>query len=212
MKEYVKSKYLEFSNLEGSQHISGEFAILKILQLVDSFNIQTVFEIGLGIGTLPNTILNYFKRNIAYIGTEENAFCLDSLSSNLSTDLYNKLKIYSKVSEVLQEKYNFEMVIVDGRFDTFETIENHISKHAIIVIEGDRKDQERTIKKIFPKSKYVHIVSDQKNDARGIFDHEHWQGGVKVFFVRPTWTQYIYWFKEKIRAKQVYQKRKISTK
>ena len=52
MKEYVKSKYLEFSNLEGSQHIAGEFAILKILQLVDRFNIQTVFEIGLGLSLI----------------------------------------------------------------------------------------------------------------------------------------------------------------
>ena len=210
MREYVKSKYLEFSNLEGSQHIAGEFAILKILLLIERFTIHSILEIGLGIGTLPNTILNYFKKEISYKGTEVNAFCLDSLKNNLSADNYDKLGIYSEVSEVLQEQHYFELVIVDGGFDTFETMGRHISKHAIIVIEGDRKDQEIAIKKIFPKSKFVHMVSDQKNDANGVFDSASWQGGIKVFFVNPTITQLLFWFKEKLRTKQVYRKRKIS--
>lgn len=208
MKEYVKTKYLEFSSLEGSQHIAGEFAILKIMQLVETFNVQSILEIGLGIGTLPSTILCYFKRPITYIGTEANEFCLASLKTNLEPEIYKKVGVYDTISSATKNETTFDLVIVDGGFDSFKELVPRLHKHAIIAIEGDRKDQEEVIRSYFSTSKFVHIVSDLKNDPQGAFKSSDWQGGIKVFFVNPTVKQNVSWFKEKLRSKRVYSKRR----
>lgn len=208
MKEYVKSKYLEFSDFEGSQHIAGEFAILQIMRLAETFNVKSILEIGLGIGTLPSTILSYFKRPISYIGTEANEFCLKSLKTNLDPEIYGSLTVYNSVSCVKRSAEIFDLVIVDGGFDTFQELIPKLHKHAIIAIEGDRKDQEEVIRNYFAKSKFVHIVSDLKNDPQGVFKSTDWQGGIKVIFVNPTVKQNVFWFKEKLRSKRVYSLRR----
>ena len=208
MKDYVKSKYLEFSKYAGSQHIAGEFAILKIVELVTIFKSSSILEIGLGIGTLPSAILTYFDRHIDYVGTEANEFCLESLVKNLKPEIYKQISIYDAVSSIKEVSKPFDLVIVDGGFDSFDELSKKLSKNAIITIEGDRKDQEDVIRKLFPSSRFVHLVSDLKNDPEGVFKSADWQGGVKVFFINPTAKQYVYWFVQKLKSKRVYSKRR----
>ncbi len=208
MKDYIKSKYLEFSKYDGSQHIAGEFAILKIVELVKVFKNSSILEIGLGIGTLPSAILTYFDRNIDYVGTEANEFCLESLVKNLKPEIYNQVSIYDAVSSIKEGAKPFDLVIVDGGFDSFDKLVQKLDKNAIIAIEGDRKDQEDVIRASFPTSRFVHLVSGLKNDPEGVFKSSDWQGGVKVFFINPTAKQYVYWFTQKLKSKRVYSKRR----
>ncbi len=208
MRAFVKSKYLEFSKYEGSQHIAGEFAILKIVELVHIFKSSSILEIGLGIGTLPSTILDYFDRHISYLGTEANEFCLESLSKNVTPEIYRRIQIYPTVSSIKKTSAPLDLVIVDGGFDSFDTLTQMLDKNAIIAIEGDRKDQEEVIRGLFPSSIFVHIVSLEKNDPEGIFRSSDWQGGIKVFFVHPSLKQYVYWLRQKLKSKIVYSKRR----
>ena len=78
--------YKRFCGLSGSEYIASEFAIETILKLLKKSKINSVLEIGLGIGSISDSILKYAKINnidIKYTGTEKNQFCLIALKSNV---------------------------------------------------------------------------------------------------------------------------------
>jgi hypothetical protein len=204
LKQIAFNKYIEFSNYEGSQHIASEFSIYKILDIIKNNKVKNILEVGLGIGTIPSSVIKCFGNNINYTGTEANAFCLENLNKNLN---FNSIKVYPSLNEVDFEQKQ-ELVIIDGKDDELNKVSKLISKNGIIIIEGDRKDQQNKIFNMYPKGLYVHVISKNKNHAKGIFDENSWQGGIKVFFINPTLNQKVYWFKEKINTKFVYLSRK----
>lgn len=209
IKELANAKYIEFSKYEGSQHIAGQYALYRILELVEKYECASVLEIGLGIGTLPSLILENAQRPMTYVGTEANAFCLESLKKNLKPKMYQTLDIYDHLSSAMEsEQHAYDFVIIDGKFDDFKVMSSKLSKHAIIVIEGDRMEQEHVVRRHFPKSKFVHLVSAEKNHVDGIFDVDSWQGGMKVFFINPTLDQWAYWMRGKVTTKMNYKKRR----
>lgn len=206
LQQIAHKKYIEFSNYKGSQNIASEFSIYKILEIVKLNRITNILELGLGIGTLPSAILYQNDRKINYSGTEANQFCLNSLSENVNS---KNLKIYRDLDSVRFQK-KFQLIIIDGKDSNLRKIDKYISKNGVIMIEGDRKTQQETITNLFPKALFVHMISSKKNNPNGVFDKSNWQGGIKVFFVNPTFEQKINWLKQKIRTKIVYQKRKVS--
>ena len=62
------------------------------------------------------------------------------------------------------------MLIIDAGFTEYEQLAAHVSKHGIIIIEGDRHEQQLKIQSLFPKASYVHLISGEKNHPEGIFD------------------------------------------
>lgn len=163
IRERATTKYLEFSKNKGCQHAAGQYAMYRILELVEMYKCTSLLEIGFEIGTLPSLILENTVRLINYVSTEANAFCLESLKNNLSAKSYNTLEIYENLSTVLtSDKQSYDFVIIDGKFDNFNAITNNLSKNAIIVVEGDRQEQEQIVQEHFPHSKFVHLVSAEK--------------------------------------------------
>ncbi|MFD1614960.1 hypothetical protein [Gelatiniphilus marinus] len=204
LKQIAQNTYLEFSNYEGSQHIASEFSIFKTLEIIKKNNVKNILEVGLGIGTIPSAVSTCFGNNINYTGTEANPFCLESLKRNLS---FKNIKVYSSLNQIdLSQKQ--ELVIVDGKDVELGKVSKLISEHGIIMIEGDRKNQQNKIYSMFPKALFVHLISSKKNHPKGVFDNNSWQGGIKVFFINPTLKQKLYWFKEKMNTKRVYLNRK----
>jgi hypothetical protein len=208
LKEFVNKKYLEFSNYEGSQHIASEFAIYKIITLIAKFEIRSILEVGLGIGSIASSILDY-DSSINYKGTEANAFCLRSLSNNLK-EKYDIIDIVPSLDVVMIDK-KIDLIIVDGAYNNLIKLKDKLSKHAIFCIEGDRKNQAKDIQSIFPKALGVHVISMDKNNSKGVFDKAAYQGGLKVFFVNPTLRQRLYWLSEKLNTRKVYKKRQQRT-
>ncbi|WP_159947786.1 hypothetical protein [Polaribacter septentrionalilitoris] len=201
IKRIAKDKYIEFSKYEGSQHIATEHAIYRILSLVKKQKAKNVLEVGLGIGTIYSAVREYSK-DIIYYGTEKNDFCLKSLKLNLAKKYYD-LVIYNSIQEI---RFNnkLDIVIVDGKDESFNYVKENIQANGVIIIEGDRKDQQKEIKKIFPKAKDVHVISLKKNNSDGFFDSNHYQGGVKIIYTNPTRKQTVNWFFQKIRTKIKY--------
>ena len=71
--------YKRFCNLDGSDFIASEFALKTLLRIVKFFKVKSILEVGLGIGSVSDTILKYVnsrKLSIVYNGTENNDFCL----------------------------------------------------------------------------------------------------------------------------------------
>ena len=201
-KNILKS-YLKFCEAEGNQHIASEYAIKKIVDLVKTFNISQILEIGLGIGSIAGTVLEIYNQSVlSYYGTENNDFCLKALERNLGIE-YKNLKIHSSIKNLTGEK-KFDLVIIDGTDENLEELEALISKNAIIAIEGDRKLQITTLKKIFPDSIFVHSISMKLNSDQSPFSSKHWQGGIKLIFVDPTSKQKVWCISEKIKTKVKY--------
>lgn len=196
----LRETYKKFCSAEGNQHIASEYAILKMQRLIDRFQMNSVLEIGLGIGAVAGSLLSV-NANIKYSGTEENAFCLKALERNLNGN-FQKLRIFSKLDGVPQEKFDF--IIIDGKDNGLEKIRQMINKHGIICIEGDRLPQLRLLSKFFPRHKFVHSISLEKNPSYSPFPPAHWQGGLKIIFVKPDLVQNLWWLKEKVRTKLKY--------
>lgn len=186
--------YKYFSTLEGNQHIASEFALSVINKLIGAFQIKSVLELGLGIGSICYSVHEFYERKpikIRYTGTESNPFCLSVLPKYLKNH-YKDLEVYSNLQQIPNGK-RFDLVIIDGKEENLEKISNLISHRGIVLIEGDRLPQLEIIRKVFPKAKYARFVSLYKNPDYGPFSSKDWCGGVQLVFVHPTFRQKIYY-------------------
>jgi hypothetical protein len=202
--------YKYFSNLEGNQHIASEFALRKIIDVIENYKIKNVLELGLGIGSISFCILEFSKeynKQIEYIGTESNEFCLKVLPVYLK-EHFNKVQIFRGLNEVPKNR-KFEMVIVDGKDENLMQVKKIISNRGIIVIEGDRKPQLELLKNIFSDHLYVRLISNQKNPSYGPFSSLTLLGGIQLIFVNPNFYQKINFLYYKISTAIRYRLRSI---
>ncbi|MCV9931244.1 hypothetical protein OIU80_03040 [Flavobacterium sp. LS1R47] len=179
--------YKYFSSLEGNQHIASEFALKKIVDILENYKIDNILELGLGIGSISYCILEYSDKKINYIGTESNDFCLNALPKYLKNN-FDKVKIVDSLSKVLTTK-KFDLIIVDGKDENLLLVKKSISNRGIIVIEGDRIPQLELIKNSFPNSLYVRLISNYKNPDYGPFPSTDWSGGLQLIFTNPNLLQ-----------------------
>lgn len=71
-------------------------------------------------------------------------------------------------------------------------------------VEGYRMKQVNALRKLFPRSKYVEIISNYKSPDYGFESTEKWSGGGQLIFINPSLKQKCYWIKNKIRTSLVY--------
>ncbi|MEY3499224.1 MAG: hypothetical protein RL308_893 [Bacteroidota bacterium] len=198
-RKYAEKYYKYFSKAEGNQHIANLFAIEKILDIVEFNKPKRILEVGLGIGSISYSIIDYLKEkklSFEYYGTEANEFCLNELPKNLQNN-YSSIKLFSNIEEIKTEE-KFDLIIVDGSDISIEKIYNLITNNGTIFIEGDRKNQLTILLKLFPKFKFVHTISNYKEPDYGPFTTENWSGGGKLIYINPTLRQKINWLNEKI--------------
>jgi len=196
-----KDKYLEFSQYEGSQHIAKEHAIYRILEIANKKDVNNILEVGLGIGTIFSAV-NQLDKKIHYSATENNEFCLNSLPLNLKEDL-SKLNLYDNLDDVSSE-VKYDLIIIDGKDPKTDKLKTLLANNGIVLIEGDRSDQEKEIKELFKKSISVHIITLWKNNPDGYFNGKDYQGGVKAIFINPTLKQKTFYIKHRILTKLKY--------
>ena len=198
-KKIAIENYERFCKLDGSDFIASEFALEVILKIIKTFNVCSILELGLGIGSISDTVLKYSKannRDISYFGTERNEFCLEALKKNVIQ--YRQIELYSELNQL--KKIKFDLIIIDGYDDTFNEIVEYCKKHTILFIEGDRKDQTLTIKQIFAKCKHVNVITLNKNKpySHGGGDTNRYVGGGQLIFINPSFFMKLFWFKEKV--------------
>lgn len=194
----ILEQYRKFSTAEGNLHIASEYAIFKLQELISRFRIRRVLEVGLGIGSIAGTLLE-INKELSYSGTEKNDFCLDSLKKNLGKN-YQYLEIYSGLENIPKNK-EFDLVIIDGKDANLEVLKGLLSTRAILAVEGDRLPQQKILQEIFPDSIFVHSISRKKNRRFSPFPSTNWQGGIKIIFIKPTFSQRMWWLREKFKAK-----------
>ncbi|CAL65553.1 SAM-dependent methyltransferase [Christiangramia forsetii] len=205
----ASKQYRKFSSAEGSQYICSEYALSRVLKIIKIFRPERILEVGLGIGTISDSILKAFSNNYypEVYGTERNDFCLNQLPKNIGKD-FKKLKVYHSMQEI-PEDICFDLIIIDGKESDLKSLQKNLKNNAIIIIEGDRKDQTQLLKNIFSGSKFVHSITSKKNNSYSNRSSDHFQGGLKIIFVNPNLKQNLYWVILKISAKIHFQFRKL---
>lgn len=205
VKEQIANHYMKISATEGSEFIASEYAIYKIHELINVFNRNNILEVGLGIGSISETILSLNKDNaeLKYDGTEANKYCLSALTLNLKKDNFGRLGIYRNIAD-LPEENKYDLVIIDGKDEHLSKLKKQISKNAIIVIEGDRMPQQKVLQELFSGSKFYHSICLEKNKDYSPYSTYLWQAGIKVIFVNPSFKQILWRLKEKISTKIKY--------
>ncbi|MFT3795426.1 hypothetical protein [Flavobacterium sp.] len=196
-KTIAKAGYKKFAFVEGNQYIASEYALIKILELVKDFKVKSILEVGLGIGSISDTIFHYARQNgldIQYTGTEANDYCLDALPKNVVD--YHKIELYNEMSQIKQGS-TFDLIIVDGSDDSFQKIAGYCKADTVIFIEGYRGVQIVQFMKIFPNSLRAETISPSKNPAYGPFPADRWGGGGQLIFTNPGLYQKWYWLIEK---------------
>ncbi|HLA56791.1 MAG TPA: hypothetical protein VK623_11850 [Flavobacterium sp.] len=200
-KDLAIQNYKRFCEMEGSEYIASEFAIEIILKLIKKYDVKNILEMGLGIGSISDSVLKFAKqhnRSINYVGTEANEFCLNALKTNVED--YGKIDLYPELAAVKDTK--FDLIVIDGYDSNFQQIVKYCKGDTIIFIEGDRKPQTNNILEFFPNSKHVNVITMQKrkNYAHGDTSSEHYVGGGQLIFVNPTLGRKIFWFIEKAKT------------
>ena len=201
LKDFSTFQYKLFCKAEGSQHIVSEFALYHILKLIEKYSVKSVLEVGLGIGTISGSILKYAEKageDICCVGTESNDFCLGQIPYNLGSN-YKELKIFPEVRQI-DSLTKFDLIIVDGGEDNLELVKGMLANNGIIVIEGDRSGQEKTIRKIFPNAKFVHLISLKRNGDYSVKRTKDYRGGLKVLFINPDTNQKRHWAELKLKS------------
>lgn len=199
LRDLAVLNYKRFCGLEGSEYIASEFAIETILKVIKIFKVRTVLELGLGIGSISDTVLQYSKKanhTIGYVGTENNNFCLNALKSNVLD--FDLIELYAELNQIKNKK--FDLIIIDGYEETLNEILTFCKKNTIVFIEGDRKSQTQAIRQLFPKSKYVNVITLDKNRSysHGYNTNEHYIGGGQLIFTAPTLKMKLFWFQLKV--------------
>lgn len=191
--------YKYFCSLEGSDYIASEFALETILKLIKVFHLSNVLEIGLGIGSVSDTVLKFSiinDLNIKYAGTEKNEFCLKALPKNVKN--YNEIQLFSELNEVSGNK--FDLIIIDGVDSSLIELKKHCTSNAILFIEGGREDQTKSIVDVFPKCLFVNVITLKKNPS---YAHESrsvksYIGGGQLIFINPTLKMKLCWIRQKV--------------
>lgn len=199
LKKLSVSNYKFFCGLEGSDYIASEFALYTILKLIKRFKIERILEVGLGIGSISDTVLKYAReerKEIIYFGTEKNDFCLRQLQKNVQH--YDYINLFDELSNI--PNISFDLIIIDGLDESLNEIKNFTSPHCILFVEGGRSDQTILLKELFPQHLYVNVISLEKNKpyAHGGGLTSSYVGGGQLIFIMPTFAMKIFWVKQKL--------------
>jgi spore coat polysaccharide biosynthesis predicted glycosyltransferase SpsG len=206
-----KEVFQLFSKKEGAQHIASEYALMAIEKIVKQNNIHSVFEFGIGIGTIPY-LLSTLNKRITYYGTEENEFCNSVLPENLGQSIesinYNAISSYLNFND----ENKFDFIIIDGLFDDANFLKKIAHDNTLIFVEGDRENQREFLRKTFPKCLINRSISLNKNSKHSPYydvSSNHFVGGYTLFRLNPNFRNKTSWFLEKIATSLKYKLRMI---
>lgn len=211
LKSFTHNEFRRYCEAEGSEYIVSEFALFQILKIIKKYKIQNILEVGIGIGTISGSILKYSrleKLTVNISGTETNSFCLNQIPLNLKDD-YKNLKVFRNLKDLKVDE-QFELIVIDGAEENLIKITKLLKPKGIILVEGDRAQQVDIIREIFPRSKYVQLISLVKNGEYSVQKRGDYQGGLKVIFTNPGTQQTFHWLKLKVSTKLKYYWRQIN--
>lgn len=199
-KNHVDKNYRKFCKLEGNEYIASEYVVYKIIEMIRKFDLRDLLELGAGIGTIADIVLNYSyfnKHPLNYVATEANNFCKTALKDNI--DRYTDLKIVEKIEDIPKDK-KFDLIIIDGS-ENLDLLKIFCKDRCIILIEGDRMEQTNKVLSIFPQGHYVHLTSLSRKKGYAPGKKNVYQSGARLIFLNPDLPMKFFWLEHKIKTR-----------
>ena len=207
-----KEVYKKFALSEGSKHIATEFAMMGIEKLIYQNKIKSVFEFGIGIGTLPY-LVKKINPEITYVGTESNDYCIKLFKENLGELVKDEKFIHLNNGADIPNNMQFDLIIIDGIFEDIDLIKKMAKDTSIIFIEGIRKDQKDNLVLNFPKALVSRCISMKKNyDWSPHPSHCFMKGYTIIRLDGGSLLNKFYFIKEKIETSLKYRIRNLLEK
>ena len=138
IERFASEVFEKFSSKDGSQEIARVDALIEIGGLVKSREIDSVLEIGSGIGTVVSFLQNkHIFGNLKIYGFEKNDWCREQLSKNVA-----EFHEICSLEELARFNKNVDLIIIDD-FISSEITQSLINKvkPRFIFIEGHRRRQ-----------------------------------------------------------------------
>ena len=188
-----------FALKDGSAHIASQNALNGVFMLMDRYRPKNILEIGIGIGTIPYSLNEYAKLNpsspVRYTGIEENQYCIGEFKKNLAI-LDKNFTFSHHTSTDTIEPQQFDFLVVDGENAKLEKVKPFINptQRVILFIEGDRKNQVKTLKELFGNYIFYREISTKKNPDYSPFPKDQYIHGYNVIILNPTLSDKLFVF------------------
>jgi len=179
--DYLFDKY---ASKAGSDQIASRLALRILSELLEKYNPATILEIGSGIGTMTELILNK-SPNSKIICYEKNAWCVTQLKKNV--DLSNAKILTSEIH--LQSINKLELIIIDDFVEKeilFTLIEK--TQPSIVFIEGHRRRQRLHVAETFIRLKLNFTLRNYRKDKNSK------KGGCVIFVDKNSKYQKYLWY------------------
>lgn len=192
--------YDRFAERPGSQHIASPFAIEVLLRELERRRPRAVLEIGAGIGTTTQAILDSPARPASFFTIEDHPFCLEQLEVNLE-GADGRVRIVPSTVD-LPEHQRFELALVDGGERSLG-LHSRLTRRATILIEGDRGPQRAALEAELADTPHLTCeVRTLRKDSQGAY-----LGGCTLIRVRPSLLDRLHWLRDRLATAWVYRMR-----
>lgn len=198
----ARELHARFTERPGSQHIAGVFAIEVLLRELERRRPRAVIEIGAGIGTMTQAILDSPACPDRFVTVEDHPFCLEQLELNLE-GAQDRVQIVTTTDEIPPEEC-FELALVDGGERSLGLLAR-LADRATILVEGDRGPQRAALEEGLHGVPHLTCeVRTLQTDAQGVY-----LGGCTLIRVRPGLRDRLAWLRDRITTAWVYRIRAL---
>ncbi len=140
----AKNCFKTFKRKPGSEHIASEFALAHVSAVLVQEKPKRVLEIGAGIGTITNFLLDHPHQVDHITTTENNEFCIAQFKANLSENDNGRTRLVTDLSELSGKTQPFDLFILDGQFLTEDQF-RFLGGDVICFVEGSRGKTRKNI-------------------------------------------------------------------
>jgi len=136
--QLARSIFQEFRAKPGSQFIASEFALSRLAEFLSSNPVNSVLEIGAGIGTVTKLLLKHPGRPARIVSTEAIPFCIEQLTKNIAGTDRTGWSLVRGIEQLGKDE-NFDLVIIDALLDSVSQY-RFFKEGTWCYVEGNRRD------------------------------------------------------------------------
>jgi protein-L-isoaspartate O-methyltransferase len=164
----------------GSQHIASLHACAGLEKLIQQYRPKRVLELGAGIGTLTDLLIESLTPDAVIVTVEDHPYCLEQMRNNLGRRL-TRVTLVHDLDAV--ERDGFDLVVVDGgRADI--SVVPFVASRGFVFVEGFRGEQ----RKFIEESRRPYAFANVRAMHRGgsVHGSHEWGGAYWVYRFEPT--------------------------
>ncbi|HCU90438.1 MAG TPA: hypothetical protein DGR97_10865 [Gammaproteobacteria bacterium] len=140
---HARSVHTCYAKKSGSQHIATEFALAYLSALVRIIRPKYVLEIGAGIGTISQLLLDHPNKITRLAAIEGNCFCIETLKTRFATAFKERFNLITDPTKIEIGEQYFDLIVIDGLFES--KLCDLLKKGSFCFVEGSRKSTRKVI-------------------------------------------------------------------